>query len=83
MPKYSYEYDQEREVLVRHDKNGLPMLMRKSDLVWESVLDSKNDMYGRAIFLGQGCWDRLNDISSEEAEKILAEWGIDLTEGKK
>ena len=76
MANYSYEYDKECEVIVRHNHDELPMLMRKSKLVWENVFDDGNNSYARAIFLGQGCWDRLINISLEEAEKKLKEWGL-------
>ena len=40
-------------------------------------MDTRNPIeneYGRILFLGDGAWWELDDISEEEGEKILKEW---------
>lgn len=37
--------------------------------------DYKDELYCRAIYLGQGCWERLRSIDEAEALEILREWG--------
>lgn len=49
-------------------------MITKTKLKWESVYN--DDSYSRAVFLGQGCWDRLKDISPEEAHAMLEGWGV-------
>ena len=41
------------------------------------LLDTQNpleDAYGRALFLGEGLWQDLDDISDEEGNRIVEEW---------
>ena len=71
-PSCKYEYDETYEILVRC--SFPPKLIRKDHLVWED-LEPKYDSYARAIFMGQGCWERLDTITEAQALKILDEWG--------
>ena len=73
--KTYYEYDAEFEVLVRIADSGSIKVIEKSELQWKE-LSPEYDQYARAIFLGQGCWERLETISEEAGDKILEEWGI-------
>lgn len=72
--KARYEYDAERGVLIRCPSEGMPKIMDKSSLVWRDF-GPQDDPYLRAILMGQGCWERLDTISSAEAERVLTEWG--------
>ena len=73
--KTYYEYDAEFEVLIRISDSGSIKVIEKSDLQWKE-LSQEYDQYARAIFLGQGCWERLETISEEAGNKILEEWGL-------
>ena len=75
--KTYYEYDEEFDVLIRMPEKGSPKIIKKRDPQWK-YLDSSNDMYARAIYIGQGCWERLVKISEEEGLRILQEWGCPL-----
>ena len=69
-----FEYDAEREVLIKCTSDDCPKIIRKSNLVWQ-YLGPNDESYARAIYLGQGCWERLDTISEDEASHILTEWG--------
>ncbi len=56
--------------------NQSPKIMRKSDPVWRSF-GPQDDPYMRAIFLGQGCWERLDSISEDRARRIMEAWGAE------
>ncbi len=74
MSETIYEYDSERQVLIKCSSGDSPKIIRKGKLSWQE-LGAQDDQYARAIFLGQGCWERLDTISEEEALQILKEWG--------
>ena len=74
----SYEYDDKYEVLIKRSPGDSPKIMRRNNLRWND-LGEQDEQYARAIYLGQGCWERLDTISEEKAQKILSEWGY-LTE---
>lgn len=70
--KIKYEYDSKCEVLI---KRSVPLkIIRRNNLVWKH-LGPEEEQYARAIYLGQGCWERLDTISQEEAYNILKHWG--------
>lgn len=69
-----YEYDSERNVLIKCSSEDLPKIIDKNNLVWRN-LGPQDDSYARAIFLGQGCWERLDTITETEAQRILTQWG--------
>ena len=69
-----YEYDEESQVLIRIPDNGSPQIISKAEPQWR-YLGPSDDMYARAIYLGQGCWESLTTISEEEGQRILLEWG--------
>lgn len=50
-------------------------IMYRSELRWRPLSEEQDNSYLRAIYLGQGCWDRLDCISEEEAQQVLQEWG--------
>ena len=71
-----YEYDSKFEVLIRMGKECCPQVISKGDTKWVSLLgNSRFSSYERAIYLGEGCWERLNSISEEEARSVLENWG--------
>lgn len=74
MSQYRYEYDSERSVLIRNSRDELPMILRKTDPVWRR-LGPRDEPYMRAIYLGQGNWERLDSITEEQAQMILEAWG--------
>ena len=61
--------------IVRYTHKMEPEVLRKNDLKWTSISDPNNNSYARAYFLGQGCWEDLYEISEEEANDLLNEWG--------
>ena len=69
-----FEYDAERQVLIRCSSDGLPQIIERSNLVWRNF-GPQDEPYARAIFLGQGCWERLDSVKEEEAYRILERWG--------
>lgn len=73
--KIRYEYDAEREVLIKCSSEKPPEIIRRCELVWRS-LDDRDEQYARAIFFGQGCWERLDTITEEKALCILKQWEL-------
>ena len=71
---FTYEYDQRGEALLGHTKTHEHIILRKSEPRWKDLAGC-DDLYSRAIYLGQGCWDELDDISKEDAARLLKEWG--------
>ena len=72
--KIRYEFDAEREVLIKCEPEDLPKIIRKSNLKWQ-YLGPEDEQYAKAIFLGQGCWERIDTITEDEAQRILTQWG--------
>ena len=70
-----YEYDAERSVLIRVEQGSAPRIISKGNPQWHP-LGKEDEQYSRAIFLGEGCWERLESVSEETAERILREWGL-------
>ena len=75
--KSRYEYDAQMQVLVRIPPKGLPTVASRREPHWGD-LGPEYESYARAIYLGQGCWERLETISEERAQEILKEWGCPL-----
>ena len=70
-----YQYDTyTNDAIIRIPDGGLPEIMNKSELCWRH-LNSFEEPYLRAIYLGQGCWEYLETIDEEKAKQILREWG--------
>ena len=76
-----YQYDsQYKNVIIRTAQGRFPEILHKGDKQWSVLAPKPNDpddMYTRAIYLGGGCWERLDDIDEDMAENILKEWGYD------
>ena len=75
---YKYDYF-DKDVLIR-DIGECPEILHKGDECWSQLTprpDYKDESYCRAIYLGQGCWERLRSIDEAEALEILREWGYD------
>ena len=52
--KIRYEFDAERQVLIKCCPEDSPKIIRKSNLIWHDF-GPEDEQYARAIFLGQGC----------------------------
>ena len=74
---FSFEYDEERQVLIKLSRKEAPKIIEKNNLVWRNF-GPQDESYARAIFLGQGCWERLVTIEEDEARTILKQWGYSL-----
>ena len=72
--KIRFEFDAEQQVLIKCSSEDTPKIIKQSDLVWRD-LGPQNESYARAIFLRQGCWERLDSITEADAQSILAQWG--------
>ncbi len=73
---YWYDYF-DKDVLIRYIGEG-PEILHKGDECWSHLTprpDYKDELYCRAIYLGQGCWECLRSIDEAEALEILREWG--------
>jgi hypothetical protein len=67
--------DRKREALIKNVDREFFIFFRKEGK-WRA-LDTRNPIeneYGRALFLGDGAWWELEDISDEEGYKIIEEW---------
>ena len=68
-----------QNVLIRKaDKDSIPEILHKGDKKWMPLKpqpDYRDEDYCRAIYLGQGCWEDLEQITEEEDAEILKEWG--------
>lgn len=74
--EYRYEYDADGRVLIRLMSDELPQIIRKDELIWRRLgSDVKDEPYHRAIYIGQGCWEKLRSIDEKEANGILFKWG--------
>jgi len=72
--KINFEFDAERQVLIKCSSEDSPKIIKKANPVWQE-LGAEDEQYLRAIYLGQGCWERLNTITEDEAQRVLAQWG--------
>jgi len=68
-----YEYDELCDVILKIAPGDTPKIIRKSDPVWRE-LGPRDESYRRAIYLGQGCWDRLDTVFEFQVDMILARW---------
>ena len=79
MTRYEYDYVF-KDVLIRTvdtETDYSIEILHKGQTEWEPLMPgSEDDSYARAILLGQGCWEDLKRITEEEANAILAEWGM-------
>ncbi len=71
--RIDYKYDATCGVLIKISYLSVKII-KKNNLVWKK-LGPEDEMYARAIYLGQGCWERLDNITEEKALDILAQWG--------
>jgi len=69
-----FEFDELCGVLIKIPSDGSPEIMRKSDPVWKCFSEG-DDSYARAIYFGQGCWERLDTVSEVRARSIVLSWG--------
>lgn len=69
-----FEFDAQRQVLIKCSSADSPKIIEKNYLVWRD-LGPQDEQYARAIYLGQGCWERLDTVDEEEARRILTNWG--------
>lgn len=74
-----YEYDEERQVLINTD--GLMQVIENDGLGWRE-LGPEYEQYARAIYRGQGCWERLEKITTKQANEILKSWGYEPQKNK-
>ena len=72
--KIRYEFDAEMQVLIKYSSKDSPKIIEKNNLLWRDF-GVQDESYARAIFLGQGCWERLDSITEDEAQAILTRWG--------
>ena len=75
--RIQYEYDEICQVMIRVSSEESPKIMEETNPVWRE-LGKEDDMYARAIYMGQGCWEDLRAITAEEAEEVLHRWGVSL-----
>lgn len=69
-----YEYDAERSVLLKIEQGKAPRIISRDEPQWRALSEA-DEPYRRAVFLGEGCWERLETVSEETAAGILQEWG--------
>lgn len=74
MKKVTFKYDSECQVMIKISKGEMPMIIERNNLIWRK-LGPQDEEYARAVYLGQGCWERLGIITETEAGCILKEWG--------
>jgi len=67
-----YEYDKKYQVLI--NTGGAMYVIEKEYPVWRE-LGPEYEQYARAICRGQGCWERLDSVTEEQAQEILKSWG--------
>ena len=72
--KIHFEFDAERQVLIKYSYEDSPKIIEKNNLIWRD-LGPQDEPYARAIYLGQGCWERLDTVTEEDAKRILTQWG--------
>lgn len=70
-----FEYDKSFDVLIIKNDVGVYKQIEKADFRLNNLEDDGE--YMRAIFLGQGCWERLEEISKEKAIEILKSWKVE------
>ena len=75
-----YQFDSvHKDVLIRClGKEYAPEILHKGDKEWGMLAPRPNDedeLYTRAVWLGEGCWEWLDTITEEEAIQILHAWG--------
>ena len=69
--------DRKREAVIKVVDREFYIFFRKEGK-WRA-LDTRNPIeneYGRTIFLGDGAWCELDDISEKEGDRIVEEWQI-------
>ena len=62
-------------MLIRMEQGNAPRIISRDNPQWRP-LGEQDEQYRRAIHLGEGCWERLESVSEETAERILREWGL-------
>lgn len=77
-----YQYDSHyKNVLIRTAQGRFPEILHKGDKQWNILAPKPNDpdeMYTRAVYLGGGCWERLDDVEEDDVEAILKKWGYEV-----
>lgn len=69
-----YQYDRKAEVLIKTEPRRMPVQCSKKEPVWKYLENDGN--YMRAIYLGEGCWEQLETITEETAQKLIEEWDV-------
>lgn len=73
---FYYEFDEKFQTLIRYRAGASDIQqISRGNLVWHHA----DDPYLRALWLGQGCWERLETIREDEAQRILSKWGYSLS----
>lgn len=78
MADYRYDFTTDDVLIRKLDGNSTYEILHKGDKSWQLLRprpDYKDEDYCRALFLGQGCWEDLKQISEEDCAKILMNWG--------
>ena len=71
--KVFYELDRQQEVLIRYSTGEQPKIISKRNFIWRDF-GPEDEMYARAIFLGEGCWENLETVSEAQANSVLSKW---------
>ncbi len=78
--RYRYDYI-DKNVLIRSQANkSHAEILHKGETNWSDLIpreDYKDEDYCSAIYLGQGCWTHLKEVSEDEALQIIKEWGYE------
>ena len=74
-----YYYDALCRTLIKSPQGGSLKIMEDDNLVWRNP-GPDDETYLRAIYCGQGCWERLDILDEEEARQILTRWGYSFPE---
>ena len=76
--QYIFDIRKQNVLIRKRDKNSAFEILHKGDEQWKLLKpqpDYQDENYCRAMYLGQGCWEDLEEISEEEAAMVLKEWG--------
>ena len=85
MVRYEYDYIMKNTLIRSYDPgDGFRIeIIHKYEKRWKPIMESReDDNYARAVIFGEGCWERLDFITEEEAEAILKEWGVEEEDGE-
>ena len=69
-------HDAECGVLIQLRQGAAPRIISKENPSWRP-LGEEDEPYRRAIYLGEGCWERLETGDAAAAVQILQAWGCE------